>query len=347
MRVKRPRIQVLYNRRDITTDILPYVLELGYSDAVTGKADELELVLSDDSLLWQNEWYPAKGDTVEVAIGFDDNLLPCGIFEVDEIGLSGPPDTVRIGGISAGISKRLRTKRSKNYENLSLRAIAQDIANRHGFTLQGEISDVQIPRKMQSRETDLRFLYRTANEYGYVFSVRGSLMTFTEVYGLEAVPVVSSIDRTEVISYAFTDKVTQTFASARVSFTDPDVGDLIEGAAEEIGVEIDSDDVLELFHLADSRQNADRIARAALHEKNTKALEGVISIEGNVTAVSGNNVQLTGFGAMSGLFHIEESQHRFSPEGGYTTAITVKRIGAIDRALWVPKNPRSVRYELL
>lgn len=345
MRVRTPKIQVLYNSRDITRDIRDSLSGLTYSDAVTGKADEIDIQLQDNLLLWQNEWYPVKGDSLEVSIGYDDQLLPCGTFEIDEIALSGPPDQLTISGLSAGISKSLRTRRSNNYENQTLRNIAQAIASRHGLAIQGEIASVQIPKKMQSRETDLRFLHRVASEYGYVFSVRGSTMTFTEVYGLEAVPVVTELNRNDLINYSFTDKTTQTYKGARVSFDSPDTGALVEGSFE--GEDEASSDELEIWALAESQQNAERIARAQLHQVNTKKLEGTVTVEGNPLLVSGNNIDLTGLGAMSGIFHIEKSTHRIDPAGGYVTTLDVKRIGQIDRARWVPRLATAQRFEFL
>lgn len=333
MQVRRPKYQILYNARDITTDITPFLAGLTYADHVKDKSDSLEIQVADSDLMWQNEWYPTKGDQLEVFIGYDLQLVPCGTFDIDEIELSGPPDVVSIRGIAAGIMSALRTKRSQAYEGQTLRKMAETIAGRHNFTIQGDISDIRISRTTQHKETDLCFLNRLAGQYGHVFSIRGQSLVFTEIYGLEGLAAVKAVSRNDMISYSFRDKTSETYRSSRVKYHDPETQELVEGAFEE-GDEDTAEDGLSIWAKAESNRQANAIARSELHNANTRKLEGVIALEGNPYLLAGNNIEIEGMGVMSGLFHIQSSAHSITPDGGYSTTLEVKRVGAIDSSRW-------------
>ena len=53
--------------------------------------------------------------------------LKCGVFEIDEINLSGPPDVVTIRGMATGIVNSLRTKKSDAHESKTLKQIAEKV----------------------------------------------------------------------------------------------------------------------------------------------------------------------------------------------------------------------------
>src|SRR6266542_1094174 len=107
--------EIIYNSTNITAAILPCVISFSYTDKAKSEADEIELTLEDSDKLWQNEWYPTKGDTITAKIFLLGQVLNCGIFTVDEIAGTGSRDagdTISIKGIAAGINKKIRTKTS-------------------------------------------------------------------------------------------------------------------------------------------------------------------------------------------------------------------------------------------
>ena len=113
MTVSLPKFTVLYNNKNITTDIAKYMLSITYSDKTSGESDEIEIELDDTDGLWQNSWYPEKGAKLTLTI----EELKCGVFEIDEIEIKGPPDTVSIRAMATGITNSLRTKKSDAHEN--------------------------------------------------------------------------------------------------------------------------------------------------------------------------------------------------------------------------------------
>ena len=184
-RVPHPVFMLSYGQKNITNDITPYVLSVTYTDYLSGQSDELEVELEDADGRWINAWYPGKGDTLSLRIGYEAApLLPCGTFEIDEIEFARPPSTVSIRGLATGIRKSVRTRTGRAYENTTLAAIAQRIARRNRLTLTGKIRDIRIDRVTQYQERDVEFLTRLAREYGYAFKIVGSKLVFTELADL-------------------------------------------------------------------------------------------------------------------------------------------------------------------
>lgn len=193
--------KITVNGKNVTADVSPYLSRLSYADKEEAESDDLTLTFEDTTDHWKNGWYPEQGDTLEVSIGTPDAPLDCGLFEIDEIGLEFPPDTVAIKAIGAAISKALRSKNSKAFEKQSLKQIAQYFATKHGLKLVGNVSDLQkieVERKTQEKQTDLAFLSRLAREYGIVFSVRGDQLVFMDTEELESQPVVMTIHKNEL-----------------------------------------------------------------------------------------------------------------------------------------------------
>lgn len=133
--VRRPRVKIVYEGRDITQDIESYLTGVEYVDNTAGESDEVSFTVHDAFGQWRGAWFPFKGDRLTLALGYEGNLLNCGTFTVDEIELSGPPDIVNIRALASGIGVPLRTTNSKAFEAQSLRQIAEEIAKKYGYSI--------------------------------------------------------------------------------------------------------------------------------------------------------------------------------------------------------------------
>lgn len=142
-----PIFTLWYGHKEITYDIAPYVTSISYSDSIKNESDVIAIALEDSTGRWVNEWYPGKGDTLALRLGYQgEDLLDCGIYVIDKIDISAPPSTVNIDGIATSVSKALRTKNSQGFEETTLSAIASRIAQKHGLTLAGKIAPLTIDR---------------------------------------------------------------------------------------------------------------------------------------------------------------------------------------------------------
>jgi len=121
-------VSIIYEGKDISRDIAPYLISFTYTDNASDKADDISLTLEDRARLWCGDWFPSKGDKILASIivhNWEDESktesLPCGLFEVDQIECSGPPNQVTIKAVSTLVSKPMRQeKHTKAWENVTL-----------------------------------------------------------------------------------------------------------------------------------------------------------------------------------------------------------------------------------
>ena len=314
--------------RDVTRDLAPFVLELTYEDQVGQQSDELSILLSDTDGRFRGNWMPDKGDSIKASIGYAKaSLLNCGEFVIEELGYGGPPDQLSVRGLAAAPTKALRTNNSKAYENQTLAQIAQSIAGKHGLRIVGTVPPVNVERITQDNEPDLRFLHRLASEHGYVFSVRGTQLVWMSVYDLEAAAPVLTLKRDQVSpGYRFVDRITGVFKACEVTYHRPKEKKVHKFTVQASGVT--SGDTLKLNVRAESQYQAEAKAKAALHKANSKQLTASLSIEGNIKAVAGVNVTLSGWGKLDGVYHVVTSRHTLTRDAGYRTELDLKRVRA-------------------
>ncbi|HJU11521.1 MAG TPA: hypothetical protein VJ728_11625 [Candidatus Binataceae bacterium] len=345
--VRTPHWVLTYSGTNITTDVSGMVTELSYCDKAVHYSDEVEVALEDRDRRWQGAWFPGRGDIVSLMLGYDDEqLLPCGSFQVDELELNGPPDTFHLRCIAAGITPSVRTHRSAAYESQTLLQLAATIAARHGMSLVGAPQDVNVlwSRLTQRNETDLHFLHRLAQAHNYDFSIRGTHIIFYARAALEAQPSVMTITRGSppvsgsvgswvpqnngreavVKSFEFKTRTQHIYKTATVVYQNPQQKMLIAAQFEDSSSPTGDD--LYLVERCENSQQAQLKAKSALHDANRLQVTGTIATEGTTLLVAGNNIALRGFGAFDGTFHIEESKHRLNRSRGYTTEIEVRRI---------------------
>ena len=138
-------LKVLYNGKNITTDLSKSLSSFTYTDNME-EADTLDIEVEDSEQKWQNEWYPEKGAKIEAEIGIEGGeVLNCGIFEIDEIEFHGAPDAINIRCIAAGFKTgEKRTDKSHVHENKTLAEIVRTIAKDAGLEVVGKVSDIRV-----------------------------------------------------------------------------------------------------------------------------------------------------------------------------------------------------------
>jgi len=170
--------------------------------------------------------------------------LDCGMFEIDTVDFSGPPDAVAIKALSTPISTGMRrNEKTRAWENTTLQKIAQDIASDAELELMYEVeSEIELDRIEQEKKSDLSFLNELCTEYGVSLKVTtGKLVLFEEsVY--EEKDVIDTFDKSEIktsenkdgrlISYQFTQNTGETVRKVVLSYKDPKSGKLVQGTFE-------------------------------------------------------------------------------------------------------------------
>lgn len=334
--VPRPDWTVTYGQKDITHDITPYVLSVSYTDKLSGESDEIQIELEDTELLWQGDWYPGKGDMITVSLGYaGTKLLAAGTFSIDEIELSGPPDTVSIRGLAASVTAAMRTKSNRGFENTTLGAIAQRIAKKHGLQLVGQIESLQVDRVTQYAETDLAFLKRLATEYGYMVKITHTQIIFSHLVSLVDAPSVKTLSRADISRFSFRDTINRIYKQARlkhqhsqskkmVTYGVQDDGEVGTVKTETITTtssrgKTTSGDTLNIHGRAANSDVAGVKTRAAMNLKNQYQKVASLTLAGDTSVRAGNSIDLAGFGQLSGKWLTGSATHHLDRSGGYVT----------------------------
>lgn len=321
----KPIFELTIAGKNVTQDISEFLSSVEYTDKLEDESDEVQLVLDDISGVWHSTWYPQQGDSLTLKMGYKDNMLDCGEFEIDEIELRGQPDTMTVKAIAAAINKDLRTKKSVAYEKQTLKKIAQKIADKHSFTLVGDTSrlaSIEIGRKTQNNESDLSFLANLSKRYGIVFSVRGKQLVFLNAEDLEKSNSIMTFKRTDLSTYSFKDKTADTFESASVSQRDVQTNSVKEWKTTQDKNTIKKDDLV-VSGRVENESQAKAVTEGTLRTANKDKLTGSFSIDGNPLLVAGANIELQDFGAFSGKWTIKESRHKIDIGGGYTSDVSL------------------------
>jgi len=370
MRGRRARVQVVYEGKDISADLAPFIIDATYNDNESGKADDISLTLDDRDRRWANEWWMEKGDRIELSILCEDEWLPGGIipalpgspalklnagtFTVDEADSSGPPDRVTVKAIATPNKGIKRTRKSKAWESLTLRAIAGEIAARASMVLVWESdSDPLLNREDQRDESDLGFLARLAAKWGLNIKVHDNQIVIFSDAKYEAAPPLDTITRdgSRVISYRFSYKAGSKGAKkASTNIFDVIAGMPIVGSAtDDQLVSMPPPDPEDLMSMPDITENeavdpytvmnvdeelvseapvnsigeAETVSKEALRSNNKKGWRCGLTMVGDPRVATGLTVTLKGWGRYDGKWKIERCSHKVG--GGYTTTCELYR----------------------
>ncbi|WP_294348502.1 contractile injection system protein, VgrG/Pvc8 family [Prosthecochloris sp.] len=337
IKVRQPGWILEYEGKDITKDVSPYILNITYSDVLKGEADHLDIRLEDRNHQWKNGWWPQKGDNVRLAIGYNDEaLVNCGVFQVDEVELSGPPDTVNLRALSAGVKEALRTENTAAYENKTLQEIAEEIAGKHGLTLIGDVSEEKAKRRprriTQRNEHDLTFLRRLGESEGVIFTVKDEQLVWHDMSLLDSKEIMMTINRMlDTSSYRFRSKTDLIYKACEVWYHDPQTKKVITHIQQAEGVT--TGDTLKLYDRCESKADAIVKAKAALRNRNGSQIEGTVSMPGAPRLAAGGNVVMVGFGVLDGTYQVVKARHSMTRGGGYTTDIDIQTTTANNKNL--------------
>ncbi|ECG8633660.1 phage protein D [Salmonella enterica subsp. salamae] len=335
--VPEPVFVLRYNLKDITHDITAYATSITFTDKLSGESDELEVELEDSEQRWRDAWYPGMGDTLALQLGFQGMpLTDCGGFSIDEIELSGPPDSVSIRGRSAPVTRAMRTKSNRGFENTTLAAIAGRIARKHKLKLEGQIEPLTLERITQYGESDLAFLKRLANDYGYMVKVTPEKLIFSHLGKLRDAPVIRTITPQEVSRWTLRDTLHEVYKGVKNKHQNSQTRTLVtfnadnttttrtEKKSSSSGMSTSSD----IINTSDRAQNAEEASakgKAKLDSKNEYKHAGTLSLEGDLSLRAGGSVTLSGFGKSDGKWLIISARHSLARSSGLTTDIDIAR----------------------
>lgn len=223
----KPMFRIVADGRDITTLINDRLLLLRTSDKPGMESDEFELRIDDRA---QAVALPSRGASIEVFLGYEAQALArLGSYTVDEVEVTGPPDTITLRGKASDMRGSGKTTRSGSWEGVSLSKIVGDVAVRNGWDVVCPVS-TKVPRVDQRNESDFNFITRLAKQYDCTAKVAsGKLLVLPRQGGKSASGKtlgVVTLGRADVGRYSFRlgDRGTQ--KAVKTQYQDPQTGTL-------------------------------------------------------------------------------------------------------------------------
>ncbi|WP_145185844.1 phage late control D family protein [Pseudomonas sp. URMO17WK12:I11] len=317
----RPQFRIHANGREITALINDRLLLLRTTDKPGMQSDDFELRIdARDAVLA----LPARGALIELHMGYaDQSLTRLGRYTVDEVELSGPPDTLVIRGKASDLRGTGRSIRSGSWEAQPLQRIVNDIAARNGWQAACPVL-TPVPRIDQLNESDFNFITRLARQYDCTAKLaEGRLLVLPRQGGQSASgqPLdVLVIEHSAVSQWhlRLDDKAAR--RAVRTRHQDPGSGEcktveLLDEAAAEGQRPVHTDP-----HLYPNRAAAEQAARARLASFNRDTAQLRLVMPGRTDLFAERSIDLQGFVAgVDGQYQIDSVEQLFTGSGWTTT----------------------------
>ncbi|WP_431092599.1 phage late control D family protein [Pseudomonas brassicacearum] len=317
----QPTFRIIADGKDITTLINDRLLSLRTSDKPGMESDDFELRIDDRD---QAVALPSRGAGIEVYLGYTGQALTrLGRYTVDEIELSGPPDTLVIRGKASDMRGSGKTVRSGSWENVPLQQIVRDVAARNGWQ---PVCPVQtkVPRIDQLNESDYNFITRLAKQYDCTAKLAdGKLLVMPRQGGQTASgknlsPVV--LRRADLSRYQFRLGDRNTQKAVRTKHQDKKSGALKV-------VELDNDDLPNGLpavhtdrHIYPNKSAAEQAAKARLAAFNRSSAGVRLEMAGRTDVFAERSVIVQGIKpGLDGEYLAEAVEQLFTSSGWTTT----------------------------
>lgn len=225
----KPAFQVIADQKDITDLLRDRLLSIRTTDKPGLEADECEIHIDDrDGAVA----FPRKGATLEISLGYEGEALTfVGKFKVDEIEVSGPPQSIAIRAKPANIAATMKSQKRHSWEGVNLADIVGDIARRNKLQPLCRV-EAAVPRADQINESDMHFITRLAKQHGATATVKdGKLIVATRGEGKSGSgkPLPSiTLHRDDLASYSLTFPDRALFGEVQANYHNTKTGKLEE-----------------------------------------------------------------------------------------------------------------------
>lgn len=299
--------------------------------------------LAQGKVTWADDALFAAGNTVEIQMGYVDNLETLMVGEITGLEpefCPGEVPTLTVRGYDRR-HRLLRGRKTRSFRQIKDSDIASQIASNLGLTAQVEDTQVTLDYVLQHNQTDMEFLRDRARRIGYELVVEDKTLYFrphrnteSEVLTLarnvdliEFYPrltTLNQVGQVAVRGWNPKDKA-QIVGQARVGDEPTTMGGITTGPAA-------ADDAFGQASIASvdrpvfSRAEADQIALGQFNDLALAYINGEGMCIGRTDLRAGTVIKIEGLGQrFSGLYYVTSATHSYAPAKGYRTAFTVRR----------------------
>lgn len=331
MKSRRARIELIYEGKNITSDINEDLKSFSYTDNASGSSDDVSIVLKDDYKKWLSSWAPSKGDIIIPTIitenwnyDGDRQSLCCGRFIVDEPSYSGRPCVLSLGALSAPADSNFMTvEHSQTWQNASIKKIAQNIASRAKLELcfNSSVNPV-IPFIEQSREADASFLTNLCQQNGLAIKIYNQKIVIFSEMEYETQSPVMTLNESDMIQWNAKTTFTDTgYDGCKITYTNPKSDKTFSYTFKPPGK--NGSKIFQINEAVGSLAEAERYAQSKLRELNKKEYTISLELPGNLTLFPTQVITIKDLGIFNGNYYIDKVSHRIS--GGFTTSLELHK----------------------
>ena len=172
-----PAFNVLIGGKALTV-LDEKMISLELTDNRGFNADELTITVDDSQ---GDIELPPRGAELSLSLGWQgESLIYKGIYIVDEIAHSGPPDRIEITARSADFRDEFNIKREVSWHDVTVERIVSAIAHRYKLTpvISEQLMNAEIDHADQTQESDMSFLTRMADILGAIATVKNGCLLF-------------------------------------------------------------------------------------------------------------------------------------------------------------------------
>lgn len=336
---------VKYNGKDISQDLTAFLESISYTDNLSGYADDIDIKLEDRAGLWESDWFPDRGATLDVTLTSMNwknllsgtNQLHVGIFAIDSIDGSGPPREIDLKAVSVPDNNELRgVDRTRSWEKAELKTIANDVATGAGMELVYDSEDnPTLDRVEQTEQSDLSFLLKLCEDNGLALKIcNNQVVIFNETDYEKAEPKITIVRPgtiyTEAKDMMYVDNITgyrmhavtrDIYKACHVQYSDTSSGENIEATFTDPSKK--EGKTLQVKEQVKSIAEAEKLAKKKLREKNRDEWTMTVDTVGNFALLAAATVNVLGFGKFDGKYIIISAKHDI--RSGYTTSVDLRR----------------------
>ena len=312
---------------------------ISYIDNDSGVADEITLDLIDRNSDWAmgRGFVPEKEHDLDVTLYFHNmkgsyQEYHCGNFTIDDISYSGGSGGHKcsIKGISLPASQSFQTSKvSKMWEKVTVKQIAEEIKGKYGMsTLYFWAGEPVIDKVDQEEQTDSEFISNLCSDQGLCIKIYKKALVIFDKAGYEARGITATFSEADFEEWSWNSTLVGTYTGAKISYTQVDKNETDEKKkAKVISVTVGEEPrILVLNEKAESKEEAERIARAKVNAENEKAVSLEFTALGNANIVASCNIEVKGMGRINGKYYVTKVRHELSGSSGHKMSVSAYRI---------------------
>lgn len=295
-----PSFRIEANSSDITATIRERFRSLSITDNAGIQSDSLTITLA-DNVPEQPIMIPNTGAELAVWIGYDRQAVKMGLFVVDEVELSGPPNMMMIRAKAAPQQSTpakktpLQTQKWRSWDaGTTLGGMVATIAEEHGMesAVPAALASQELPHYDQVGESDINLLTRAAKTYDAIVKPANGKLVVTKKAASETVsgqslPTVT-VAATELTDWSVTISERDHFNTVTATWYDQD-------AAEEKAVTVgEGEPVKALRHGYKNEAEAKAAAQSELDGRSRGQSTLSFTLPGRTDLIAESRLKLTG-----------------------------------------------------